>query len=240
MSLRGISKRALTILLLSASGCLLAPPKIAAQGGEPRSFAIKGARIVPVSGPALEEGNVVISRGVITAVGKDAVIPADAWVIEGKGLTVYPGFVDGLTDVGLSAPQPSGGGGSEGNARQQPTSTGPADRPATTPWRNAADEVNTSDARIESWRAAGFTTVVAAPKGGMFPGQAAILDLAGDRAGDFVMKEPVALPVSLQAPGGFRNYPGSLMGAVAYVRQVWLDTNWSSQAEPASRGHMAS
>lgn len=233
MSLQEISRRALTIFLAAAGLFLLAAPKIAAQGGEPRSFAIKGAKIVPVSGPVLEEANVVIARGVIVAVGKDAVIPADAWVIEGKGLVVYPGFVDGFTDVGLSAPQASSGGGSEGNARQQPTSSGPEDRPATTPWRNAADEINVSDSRIESWRGAGFTTVVAAPKGGMFPGKAAILDLGGDRAGDFVVKEPVALPVSLQAPGGFRNYPGSLMGAVAYVRQVWLDANWSLQAEAA-------
>jgi len=43
----------------------------------------------------------------------------------------------------------------------------------------------------------------------------------------------VAVPVSLQAPGGFRSYPGSLMGAIAYVRQVWLDANWSTQAEAA-------
>src|SRR5207342_439444 len=120
-------------------------------------------------------------------------------------------------DVGLSA-MPTGGS-SEGNARPQPPSRGPEDRPATTPWRNAADEVNLSDPRIESWRGAGFTTVVAAPRAGMFPGQAAVLDLAGDRPGNLVVKEPVAIPVSLQAPGGFRNYPGSLMGAVAYVRQ---------------------
>ena len=90
-----------------------------------------------------------------------------------------------------------------------------------------------ADPRIESWRAAGFTTVVAAPKGGMFPGQAAVLDLAGERPGNLVVKAPIGVPVSLQAPGGFRNYPGSLMGAVAYVRQVWLDANWSSQAEAA-------
>ena len=114
--------------------------------------------------------------------------------------------------------------------KQPPLSRGPEDRPATTPWRNAADEVNPADPRVESWRMAGFTTVVAAPKGGMFPGQAAILNLGGERPGDFVVKSPVAVPVSLQAPGGFRNYPGSLMGAIAYVRQVWLDTNWDAQA----------
>jgi imidazolonepropionase-like amidohydrolase len=112
-----------------------------------------------------------------------------------------------------------------------PISRGPEDRPATTPWRNAADEINLADPRVESWRGAGFTTTVSSPKTGMFPGQAAVLDLAGERAGDLVVKAPVAIPVSLTAAGGFRSFPGSQMGAIAYVRQVWLDSNWSSQAE---------
>ncbi len=93
--------------------------------------------------------------------------------------------------------------------------------------------MNLNDPKIESWRAAGFTTTISAPKGGMFPGQAAVLDLGGERPGSFVVKEPVAIPVSLQTSGGFRNFPSSLMGSIAYVRQVWLDTNWSKQAEAA-------
>ncbi len=211
--------------------CMLGALRVNAQGGEPRSFAIKGARIVPVSGPALDDATVVVSRGIIVAVGKDVAIPPDAWVIEGKGLIVYPGLVDSFTDVGVAAAQSASAG--EGTSKPQPTSRGPEDRPATTPWRNAADDINLADPRIESWRAAGFTTVVAAPKGGMFPGQAAVLNLAGERPGNLVVKAPIGVPVSLQAPGGFRDYPGSLMGAVAYVRQVWLDANWSSQAEAA-------
>ncbi len=66
----------------------------------------------------------------------------------------------------------------------------------------------------------------------MFPGQAAVLDLVGgDRSGDLVVKQPVAVPVSLQPPGSFRSFPGSLMGSIAYVRQVWIDTEWNTQAE---------
>jgi hypothetical protein len=65
----------------------------------------------------------------------------------------------------------------------------------------------------------------------MFPGQASVLDLAGDRASEMVVKTPVAFPVSLQPSGGFGNFPGSLMGALAYVHQVWIDTDWSAQAQ---------
>src|SRR5580704_3843481 len=225
---------AFAVTLLALLG---AAPQIGAQGGEPQYFAIRGAKIVPVSGPPLENATVVMAHGVIKAIGKDVAIPPDAWIIEGKGLMVYPGLFDSFTDVGLPAAASPAGGTSEGAAggRRAPAtgeiSRGPEDRPGTTPWRSAADELTLSDKRIESWRNGGFTTVLSAPKGGMFPGQAAVLDLAGDRASEMVVKTPVAFPVSLQPSGGFGNFPGSIMGALAYVHQVWIDTEWSARAQ---------
>lgn len=209
---------------------LVAVPRLAAQGGEPQSFAIRGATVVPVSGPRIENGTVIVSHGVITAVGKDVTFPQETWVIDGKGLTVYPGLFDSFTDVGLLPAAPPSA--PEGGARQpQANSRGPEDRPGSTPWRDAAGEVNLSDKRIETWRSAGFTTVVSADKGGIFPGQGAVLDLGGERNGDLVVKSPVAIPVSLQPVGNFASFPGSLMGALGYVHQVWLDTQWSTKAE---------
>jgi len=200
-----------------------------AQGGEPRYFAIRGAKVVPVSGPPIEEATVVISRGVITAVGKEAAIPPEAWVIDGKGLTVYPGLFDAFSDVGIPAAAPSGDAGPRST---RPQARGPEDRPSSAPWRAAADEVSSSDKRIESWRNAGFTTVVSSPKGGFFPGQAAVLDLAGDRASDMVVKTPVAIPVALETSASFTSgFPGSLLGVLSYVHQVWLDTEWSTKAQ---------
>jgi imidazolonepropionase-like amidohydrolase len=209
-----------------------AAPSLLAQGGEPQYFAIRGAKVVPVSGPPVENATVIISRGLITAVGKDVAISPEAWVIDGKGLIVYPGLVDSFTDVGIpAAPPASGEGGPRGS---QERARGPEDRPFSTPWRSAADEASLSDKRIEMWRSAGFTTVVSAPKGGIFPGQAAVLDLAGERAGDLVVKSPVAIPVAFQTSGGFGGgFPNSIMGVLAYVHQVWLDTEWSARAQAA-------
>src|SRR2546428_8598504 len=90
---------------------------------------------------------------------------------------------------------PAGPGG-EGPRPPRGVSRGPEDRPATTPWRSAADEASLTDKRVETWRGAGFTTVVSAQKGGIFPGQAAVLNLAGDRAGDMVVRASVAVPAA--------------------------------------------
>src|ERR1700674_5232907 len=217
-------------VLAAVCAVLLAPVRAAAQGGEPQYFAIRGATVVPVSGPRLENATVIISRGVIKAVSKDAAIPDEAWVTEGKGLTAYPGFIDSFTDVGIP-PAPALPAVEAGSRPQLSTSHGPEDRPGATPWRSAADEASLSDKRVETWRSAGFTTVISAPKGGMLPGQASLLDLAGERNGDMVVKTPVAIPVSLQPSGSFASFPGALMGSIAYVRQVWLDTDWSTKSQ---------
>jgi hypothetical protein len=230
--MRSVPRRRLSfaLTLITSLAVLVAAPRLAAQGGEPQYFAIRGATVVPVSSPRIENATVIISRGVIAAVGKDASIPADAWVIDGTGLTVYPGLFDSFTDVGiLPAPPPPGG---EGGARPAAAiSRGPEDRPASAPWRDAAGEASLADKRVESWRGAGFTTVVSAPKPGIFSGQAAVLDLAGERNGDMVVKSPVAIPVAFQRSGNFTNFPNSLMGVLGYVHQVLLDTDWSVRAE---------
>jgi len=227
-------RAAVWVSVLIAACCFLAPLALG-QGGEPGTFAIRGAKVVPVSGPPIDGGTVVIAKGVIVAVGKDVKVPEDAWVIDGKGLTVYPGLFDAFTDIGIPAAPASPAEAPPGGRRAiipGVSARGPEDRPASTPWRTAADEASLSDKRIETWRNGGFTTVVSAPKGGFFPGQAAVLDLAGERNGDLVVKSPVAIPVGLQLSSGFGGgFPDSLMGALAYVHQVWLDTAWSTKAQ---------
>jgi Amidohydrolase family len=204
------------------------------EGGEPRYFAITNARIVPVSGPAIENGSVVIAKGLIQAVGTSVTIPPEAWVIDGKGLTVYPGLIDAGTDLGLPKP-PAPAGGSRGSGGGLPRGEvvlGPEGRPGTSPWRVAADELKIDDKRVQEWRNAGFTTALTTPDGGIFPGQGTIIDLGGERAGDFVVKPAATLQVSFTPVGGFFGFPDSLMGTIAYVRQVFDDTSWYRQAEP--------
>ena len=207
----------------------------------PRDIAIRNARIVQAAGRVVESGTIVLKNGLITAVGASVPVPADAWVIDGAGLTVYPGLVNALSTVGLPAslklpPRaraagPGGPGGQAGQAGPQtPYSWGPEDRPATTPWVNAADELNPSDQIVATWRNAGFTTAVVAPERGFFPGQAAVASLAGQRASDMVVRTPVALRINFDPGPGHRGYPNSLMGVIAYVKQIFSDAAWYDHA----------
>ncbi len=68
----------------------------------PAAYAITGAKVVAAPGKIYEPGTIVVRRGVIEAVGlaKDVAVPYDAETIDGKGLVVYPGFIDLHTTVG--------------------------------------------------------------------------------------------------------------------------------------------
>ncbi len=227
--------RAVAALVLAAA-LTAQPALLSAQQGDwpspPPFYAIRGARIVPVSGPVIEDGTVVVANGVITAVGANAAIPPEAWVIDGKGLTVYPGLIDALTNIGLPQPQAAAAGGEQAAqpGARQPIAMGPEDRPGTTSWENAADQIKTDDKRIENWRKQGFTTVVTAPDRGMICGTAAVINLAGNRPGDMAVRTPAALRLTLRPSGGFWSFPGSLMGVLAYLKQVFADADQSSKA----------
>jgi imidazolonepropionase-like amidohydrolase len=242
---RRIFRRCVCASLVIVAACaiiaLVFAPACQAQGGEPRYFAIKNARIVPVSGPVIENGTVVIANGLIKAIGADAPIPPEAWVIDGKGLTVYPGLIDAMSELAPVAAEPATQGPAGRGARRRAVPTevakGPEDRPGTTPWVVAADEVRPDEKRFETWRNAGFTSALAVPKGAIFPGQGSVINFAGERAGDLVVKSPVTLDVSLQPIGGFFSFPGSLMGVIAYVHQVFIDAASYGQAETIYDAH---
>ena len=66
----------------------------AARADAPRAYAIKGARLVRVSGAPIAAGTIVLRSGLIEALGADTPAPADAVLIDGTGMTVYPGLID--------------------------------------------------------------------------------------------------------------------------------------------------
>lgn len=221
-------------LRLATAGVLAALPLLAGPPPEPPPFyAIENARVEVGDGTVLDRATVVIENGTITAVAEDAAIPAHAWVIDGEGLTVYPGLIDAMG----SLPQPrrpSGGPGAGAPApggqrrRQDPDRAlprGPEDRPLTTPWKRAADDLALDEEAVEAWRKAGVTSIAARPGDGLFPGRLSLVRLGapGRDPEHQVVSPALAQMASLSSGGGFGSYPGALMGRVAYFRQVLLD-----------------
>jgi imidazolonepropionase-like amidohydrolase len=197
---------------------------------QPASIAIRNAKIVTVSGPTLAKGTVVLRNGLIDAVGENVQPPADALVIDGEGMTVYPGLVDALSTWGMPGTAPANGrGGARGATTtpvlvpMPPPSRGPEDRPQTTSWIKASEEIVAGDRRIETARNAGFTTAFVFPTRGIFGGQGSAINLAGAKTEDMVLSPSVGQYISLTARGFGGGFPSALMGYIAYVRQIYLD-----------------
>ena len=190
-----------------------------------QSYAITNAKIVTVSGPTIERGTVVVRDGLIMAVGADAKAPADAQVFDGTGMTVYPGFVDALTNVGIQArtATPTPAGGTTAAVAAQPAAQPNSNYPVgLRPEAIATDDLRGGDAQFEAVRNAGFTTVVTVGRTGIFNGRSAIINLAGENVSAMIVKSPFAEHISFTTVGG-GTYPGSLLGTFSALRQMFLD-----------------
>jgi hypothetical protein len=121
----------------------------------------------------------------------------------------------------------------------QPPARGPEDRPSNAAWLKAADEIYSTDRAIETARSGGFTTAVTFPTGNIFSGQGSVIDLAGDRPGDMVIADSVGQYITFPSGGrgGGRGYPGSLLGVIAYVRQIYLDSEHYKLAKSIYQKH---
>ena len=200
----------------------------AAQHSGVDSYAITNARIVPVSGALIERGTIVFRNGLIVAVGANVSAPSDARVIDGTGLTVYPGLIDSYTNLALpeASPAPSVGGGGgffflQQAATPRPGGPNSTEPPGLQPETLVEDVIKTGSADVDSARNAGFTTALTLPRSGIWIGQSALINLAGDTPQQMIVRSPVAMHVGFTPLRG--TYPGSLMGVFATLRQMMLD-----------------
>ena len=221
------------------AGVALSAPSLAAQRYAPATYAITNAKLVPVSAPVIEKGTIVIRDGIIAALGANVAVPADARVVDGTGLTVYPGLFDAYGSIGIAAPAPAGGGGRGGGgaaalaALAAPAATGrsgngsTADQPrGVEPELSAADQVKLDEDALDGPRSAGIASALTVSSAGIFQGSSALINLAGPSAAAMIVKPNVAQHISFSSGRGFGGgggYPGSLMGVFAVLRQELLD-----------------
>ena len=213
--------------LFVASALLFLASSVNAQRSAIDTYAITNARIVTVSGPVIERGTVVIRNGLIAAAGANVSAPPDARVIDGTGLTVYPGLIDSYTDLALPppppAPSPSPGGGffavTAPRPAAGPNSTQP---PGLQPEVMVEDVIRTGGSEIEAARNIGITTALTAPRTGIWMGQSALINLSGETPQEMIVRSPVAMHVGFTPLRG-GTYPGSLLGVFSTLRQMMLD-----------------
>ena len=196
------------------------------------TFAIVGARIEIGGGKFLAKGTVLVRDGIIEAVGTNVVVPAEAEIIKGDGLTVYPGFIDAHATKGITPPDAQPNQDTPPDASiDAPPFMREANRKGIRPELNAADYFTLTDDTLKPERQAGFTTELLMPSGGTINGVGALIDLNGLPRRDAVLRRDAAMGFSFGTAGG--GYPNSIMGIIALTRQTLLDAQYSQTLRTA-------
>lgn len=211
---------------------------------EASSHALVGGRIVTSPGKEIAKGTILLRDGRIVAVGEKVAVPADAREHDMTGTTIYAGFIDAHVSFGKSARSaPEDGGppvdddGLTAGATApflgvSSAAGGPGAKSVVTPERRMAREYSPSQKSLDALRHEGFTAANVAPDSGVIRGSSTLVSLSSGDPDLAIIKQDAFQHVSIDSPKSGANededrkpqpYPGSLMGAIAVVRQSFLD-----------------
>lgn len=208
-------------LLASSLAALAASFSLASA----QTIAIQNARVYTMAGAnagRIDNGDVIVKDGVISAIGQDIPVPEGATVINAQGRIVTPGLFAPWSQIGLVELSLDGEANDSLTEDDFPLSAG----------LDATDAFNPSSTVIPINRAGGVTRAIAAPDFGakMFGGQGAIVDLSGRP--NSVVRAQAVQSVAMGALGlGFNG--GTRLGNWASLRDA-LDEARAYAANPAA------
>lgn len=201
-----------------------------AQGndpGAPNVWAITDAKIITAPGKVIEKGTLVLRDGKIEAVGANVKAPADAKVLSGKGLTLYPGLIDASTRLGMPTEFTRSDRGD-----RYPVAAVQSDNTAAALLKPDADA-------FKPYRQAGIGVALTAPMTGLYSGTSAAI-LLGESPDPAALTLRPTIGMHLgYGSGGFGEYPGSLMGQIAAARQALYDAQLKGITGTPSRALLA-
>ena len=188
-------------------------------------YAFTNATIYKSHDQKMENATLIIKNGKVVTVSTGASVPSDAIVIDAKGKTIYPSFVDIFSDYGMPKPK------AEGERSRQPQML--SNKKGAYSWNEAlktefdAYEHFTVNAKTASdLRKNGFGAVLAHRPDGISRGTGALVVLGEDRPHLMILEKEAGHVMSFTKGTSTQTYPRSLMGIMALLRQTYLDSDW--------------
>jgi imidazolonepropionase-like amidohydrolase len=177
------------------------------------AVAITGGRIVPITGPDIEQGTVLIEEGRIAAVGESVQIPDGAEVIDAAGSWILPGFIDAHAHVGVSE-EAEGWAGEDTNEMTEPV----------TAQVRAIDAINPADMGFRDAISGGVLAVNVNPgSGNPIGGQTVALKCWGRTVDQMALRQPSGMKSALgenpkRVYGDQKKTPSTRLGTAAVIR----------------------
>ena len=186
-----------------------------------KPVAITGGKLLTITHETIDNGVLIIEDGKIAAVGaaNSVKVPANAQVIDVKGMTVYPGLIDSETHLGLTEIE-----------ADRMTNDLVETSDEIMPHMHVSDAFHAETVLIPVTRYNGITNAIVAPESrDTLPGQDSFIQLAGTDATQMLLIRDLAMPLnftgSQRRNESFANaqYPQTRMGMAAQMRQAFTD-----------------
>ncbi len=197
--------------------------------------AFTNAKIYVTPTKVIEKGILLIGKGKVIASGASVSIPPNTEVIDLEGKYIYPSFIDLYTDFGVDKPR------RESDGRRSPQYDASREgfywNDHVMPENNAVDKFRFDDKKAKELLEAGFGVVNAHIPDGIVRGSSVLVALNMQTNNNKrILEQRAAQHLSFSRSIASRqNYPTSLMGAMALLRQLYHDARWYEAGNSPTR-----
>jgi imidazolonepropionase-like amidohydrolase len=203
-------------------------PQLGLSSHKPELTVYINGKII-VSPASSKTANTMIVQGnKIVAVGENLKPPKGAEIIDVKGSSIYPAFIEPYARYGLPEPKKT-----KRERKPKPS----IDRVGTIHWnaavkpqKNAADDFKPDAKKAKELREAGFAFIQTSNLDGIFQGSSAVISLNEGLPNALIIKNDGAQFMSFSKGSSMQDYPTSLMGSIALIRQTFYDARWYKKA----------
>jgi len=225
-----MKKILLTLTLVFSASMLFAQQSYPVNGtfdNRPGLFAFTNANIVVNANKTISNGTLLVKGQTIEAVGTGTTVPKGYVVIDLKGKYIYPSLIDAFSSYGVTEPaRPTGGfGGRQSifvSTKKGAYNWNEAIRPET----EVRAIFGNDDKKAEELRKIGFGSVNVVNRDGIVRGTSAAVTLSNERENQNIIKGETAANFSFNKGTSKNDYPTSLMGSIALLRQTYYDGEW--------------
>lgn len=189
-------------------------------------YAFTNATIYTQYNKKVDKATLVIKDGKIIGVGTGVTIPKGAIVTDLAGKFIYPSFIDIFTNYGLPEPEKK-----KRSWTDPPKFT--SDKRGAYGWNEAVKpeyeahkHFSANGKAATDYRNLGFGAVLSHQKDGIARGTGTVVLLGKDSDHELFIKDKATAHYSFSKGSSTQDYPSSLMGSIALLRQTFLDADW--------------
>ncbi|WP_438829873.1 amidohydrolase family protein [Aquimarina agarivorans] len=185
----------------------------------------------------LKNATLVVQKGKIVSVGKSVSIPKNAIVADLNGKHIYASFIDPMTSFGITKPKNKSKNPWSGNLQYDSSRTGYYWNDHVRPETNALDHFKYDEKKAKEYLKEGFGTVNTHLNDGIIRGTSLLVALNNEaNTSERLLDDHTSQLFSFEKSVKSKQvYPTSLMGAIALIRQFYLDADWYAKGNVATK-----